>query len=66
MVKYGGKSLKTVQLSFAENMLCLILGSTQLISGLLVKVVLPENLIICLSGVEFGEWKYYWKKVEVS
>ena len=63
MVKYGGKSLKTVELSFNENLLCLILGSTALLSGLFVKVVCPENLIICQPGVEVGEWKYYWAKV---
>jgi P-type Ca2+ transporter type 2B len=64
MVKYGGKSLKTVELSFNENLMCLLLGSTALLTGLLIKVVLPENLIICPSGVEFGEFKYYWKPVE--
>lgn len=62
MVKYGGKSLKTVELSFNENLLCLILGSTALLTGMLIKVVLPENLIICLHGVEFGEFKYYWSQ----
>lgn len=64
MVKYGGKSLKTVELSFNENLLCLILGSTALLSGLFVKIVFPENLIICLQGVEIGSWKYYWSKAE--
>jgi len=61
MVKYGGKSLKTVELSFNENLICLLLGSTALLTGLLIKVVLPENLIVCPSGVEFGSFKYYWK-----
>ena len=64
MVKYGGKSLKTVELSFNENLLCLLLASTSLLTGLFIKVVFPENLIICPSGVEIGEWKYYWKQPE--
>lgn len=41
MVKYGGKSLKTVELSFKENLLCIILGTFSLIGGLIVKTVLP-------------------------
>ena len=51
MVKYGGKSLKTVELSFAENLFCIILGTLSLWSGLVVKIVLPENLIICPYGI---------------
>ena len=63
MIKYGGKSMKTVELSFNENVLCLLLGSISLLSGLFVKLVFPENLIICLQGIEIGEFKYYWAKV---
>jgi len=63
MVKYGGKSLKTVELSFKENLLCLLLGSSSLLSGLLLKVILPHHLIISLYGVELGEsFKFYWKQ----
>ena len=54
MVKYGGKSLKTVELSFKENLLCLLLGSTSLLSGLLLKVILPHHFILSLYGVELG------------
>jgi len=64
MVKYGGESLKTVELSFKENLLCLLLGSTSLLTCLGFKVLLPENLIVCLQGVEFGNFKYYWSKIE--
>lgn len=64
MVKYGGKSLKTVELSFQENLLCIILGSFSLLTGLFVKTFLPENLIICLQGIEIGDFKYYWSKEE--
>jgi Ca2+ transporting ATPase len=63
MVKYGGESLKTVELSFKENLLCLLLGSTSLLSCLGLKIILPKNLVICLYGVEFGNFKYYWSKV---
>lgn len=41
MVKYGGKSMKTVELSFHENVLCVILGSSSMVYGLLIKSVLP-------------------------
>jgi Ca2+ transporting ATPase len=51
MVKYGGKSMKTVELTFHENLLCLLLGSSTLISGLVIKLVLPHNLIISRYGV---------------
>ena len=64
MVKYGGKSLHCVELSFKENLLCLLLGSTSLLSCLAFKVILPNNLIVCLQGIEFGSFKYYWTKVE--
>ena len=67
MVKYGGKSLKTVELSFKENLLCLLLGSSSMLSGLLLKVILPHHLIISLYGVEIGESiKFYWKQPPVE
>jgi hypothetical protein len=63
MVKYGGKSLKTVELSFNENLLCLLLGSTSLLTCLLSKTILPDHLIVSLYGIEFGEsFKFYWKQ----
>jgi hypothetical protein len=51
MIKYGGKSMKTVELTFHENLLCVVLGSSSLIYGLLTKALLPENLIVCPYGV---------------
>ena len=60
MVKYGGESMKTVDLTFHENLLCILLGSSTLLSGLVIKLALPSNLIICKYGVEFGDWKHYW------
>lgn len=63
MVKYGGESMKTVELSFNENLLCLLLGSSTLLSGLLIKVILPHNLIISRYGVEIGNFKKYWAEV---
>ena len=63
MVKYGGKSLKTVELSFKENLLCLVLGSTSLLTCLMFKTILPNHLIISLYGIEIGSsFKYYWKQ----
>lgn len=62
MIKFGGKSMKTVELSLSENLLCVVLGSSSLVYGLLIKIILPENLIICLYGVEFGSFKFYWKQ----
>jgi hypothetical protein len=63
MVKYGGESMKTVELSFNENLLCIILGSSSLLSGLFIKLALPYNLIICPYGVEIGTFKYYWAAI---
>jgi len=63
MVKFGGRSMKTVELSFNENLLCLLLGSSSLLSGLFIKLSLPKNLIICQYGVEIGDWKKYWAEV---
>lgn len=62
MVKLGGKSLKTVELSFKENLLCIILGTFSLIAGLLIKTFLPENLIVSPKGIEIGKFAYYWNK----
>ena len=62
MIKYGGRSLKTVELSFKENLLCLLLGSTSLLSGLAFKLLLPHHLIVSLQGVEFGSFQFYWGK----
>jgi Ca2+ transporting ATPase len=62
MVKYGGKSMKTVELTFNENLLCLVLGSSSLVYGLLTKTILPDNIIVCKYGVEFGSWSFYWKQ----
>ena len=64
MVKYGGKSLQTVELSFNENLLCLLLGSTSILTALAFKVILPQNVIVCQRGIEFGSFKFYWSKVE--
>lgn len=55
--------MKTVELSTNENLLCIVLGSSTLLSGLIIKLILPKNLIICKYGVEIGEWKHYWSAV---
>lgn len=62
MIKYGGKSMKTVELSFKENLLCLLLGSTSLLSCLAFKILLPKHMIICQYGIELNSFKYYWKQ----
>ena len=62
MVKYGGKSLKTVELSFKENVLCLLLGSMSLLSCLAYKVLLPQHLMITFYGIEMNSFKFYWRK----
>jgi len=63
MVKYGGKSLKTVELSFKENVLCLLLGSVSLLSCLAYKVLLPQHVMITLYGIELNSFRFYWRKV---
>lgn len=39
MMRYGNTSMRTVELSFKENMLCIVLGSIPLFSCLLMKVL---------------------------
>lgn len=55
--------MKTVELSFHENLLCLLSGSSILISALLIKIILPHNLIISKYGIEIGDYKKYWAEV---
>lgn len=52
----------TVELNFQQNLLQIIFGSFSLFTGLFIKTFLPENLIICLQGIEIGNFKYYWSK----
>jgi hypothetical protein len=63
IIKLGGKSLKTVELSFEENMICLLLGSLSLFAGFVEKTILPSHLIVSLYGIEIGSFKFYWRKV---
>jgi hypothetical protein len=39
------------------------LGSSSLLSGLFIKLVLPANLIISPYGIEIGDYKKYWAQV---
>lgn len=55
--------MKTVELTFHENLLCLIIGSSSLLAGLVIKLLLPANLIICQYGIEIGDFKKYWAEV---
>jgi len=66
IIKLGGKSLKTVELTFEENIICLLLGSVALFAGFVEKTILPEHLIICPYGIEISEWKFYWRAVPVE
>jgi hypothetical protein len=66
IIKLGGKSLKTVDLTFEENIICLLLGSLSLFAGFVEKTILPSHLIVSLYGIEIGSFKLYWKKVPVE
>lgn len=55
MTNYGGIALKTVKLSLNENLLCLVLGSSSLLSGLFIKVALPTSLNISESNKRICE-----------
>lgn len=43
IIKLGGKSLKTVELTFEENLICLLLGSLSLFAALIEKTILPAT-----------------------
>lgn len=66
IIKLGGKSLKTVELSFEENLICLLLGSLSLFAGFVEKTILPDHLIVSPYGIEVSTWKFYWRKVPVE
>jgi hypothetical protein len=66
IIKLGGKSLKTVDLTFEENVICLLLGSLALFAGFIEKTILPAHLIVCPYGIEVNDWKFYWKAVPVQ
>ena len=51
MIKVGGKSVKTVPLTFEENCICLLVGSIMLVSGYLSKLVLPEHIKVSFQGI---------------
>lgn len=66
IVKLGGKSLKTVDLTFEENIICLLLGSLSLFAAFVEKTILPAHLVICQYGIEVNNWKFYWRAVPVE
>lgn len=66
IIKLGGKSLKTVELSLEENLICLLLGSLALFAGFVEKTILPSHLIVSIYGIEIGSSKLYWKKPPVE
>lgn len=65
MVRFGGKSLKTVPLTFKQNVLCIIIGSTSLWTGLLIRSILPQNFSINFHGIQIGNKKYLWKATQL-
>lgn len=66
IIKLGGKSLKTVELTLEENIICLLLGSLSLFAGFVEKTILPAHLIVCPYGIEINTWKFYWRAVPVE
>jgi hypothetical protein len=50
------------ELSFKENLLCLILGSLSISGNICFKILIPQNIRFSMNGLEVGEFKYYWNK----
>lgn len=66
IIRLGGKSLKTVNLTLEEHTICWLLGSLALFAGFVEKTILPSHLIVSLYGIEVGSFKLYWKTPPVD
>jgi len=64
LMALGGAAIRTVPLSFYENLLCFVLGSMSLFASFLFKLLLPHNIQVSLKGIEFGGFKFYWSPRE--
>lgn len=64
LMAFGGSAIRTVPLTFQENLFCFVVASLSLFSTFLFKLILPDNIVVCSRGVEFGAMKFYWKPKE--
>jgi len=48
IVAYGGRALMLVPLTFSQHLMCIIIGSTSLLSGFAVKKIIPEGCFSCV------------------
>lgn len=64
LMAFGGSAIRTVPLNFQENLLCFLIASLSLFSTFIFKLILPDNIVVCDRGIEFGAFKFYWKAKE--
>ena len=62
IIKYAGKVLYVTELSFKENLFCLVIGSFTLFSNIVIQMIMPEHFYLCTRGIEIGRRKFYWKR----
>lgn len=48
IVAFGGRALMLVPLTFSQHLMCIIIGSTALLSGFIVKKVIPDGCFACV------------------
>ena len=61
LARFGGEVVKTIPLTFLENVLCLIIGSSSLLFGFVIKTILPSRIHFSKDGAEIGFLRYYWR-----
>jgi hypothetical protein len=42
MIKFGGKWMRVTELTFKENILCLLCGTLSIYLSLIAKIILPK------------------------
>ena len=61
LARFGGEAVKTIPLTFLENFICLIIGSSSLFFGFVFKTIIPSHIHYSKNGIEIGSFQYYWK-----
>lgn len=61
LMAFGGAAIRSVPLTFQQNLLCFLVASMSLFSSLLSKLLLPDNIQVSTRGFQFAGLKFYWK-----
>ncbi len=50
IVQFGGKSMKLVPLNMEQHLICILLGATALVDGVIIKQCIPNS---CFEGISW-------------